>query len=234
MKLVDEGTSVHIKGESITPIGVKSNHLSNDNAVEPDAIIFATDWLPFHNALFSDELAVELGLPVSPETLSLEDAAYWYNQDLAAESEVSRLYPALRKASFSPRPCIRTPRRLFRTLVPSAFAAAGDRSPAFVGLVSNNQVVTHAKISGLWAAAYLDGRLDAATAPVSRTLAGRERMCADVARMSVFMRRRYLGRKAVPDAAMEIQDYTDRMMCDLDLRGDWKRARAAARGWLEW
>lgn len=36
-------------------------------------------------------------------------------------------------------------------------------------------------------------------------------MDADVATMNAFMEKRYLGRKEVPDAAMKIQDYTDRM-----------------------
>lgn len=62
-------------------------------------------------------------------------------------------------------------------------------------------------------------------------LANRDKMGADVATMNAFMEKRYLGRKEVPDAAMEIQDYTDRMMRDMGLRVDRKRMRAPKSWW---
>lgn len=106
-----------------------------------------------------------------------------------------------------------------------------DYSLAFVGLVANNQVSTHAEISALWAVAYLTGKL--AEAPVGATLDDRAGMDVDVAAMTTFMDRRYLGRKEIPDAAMEIQDYVDLMMRDMGLRADRKRL-GGEDGWWGW
>ena len=119
-----------------------------------------------------------------------------------------------------------TPWRLFRTIASTKLAAAHDYSLAFVGLVSNNQVANHAEISGLWAVAYLEGKL--ANRPVGSVLDDKLKMDTDVAEMTTFMARRYLGRKDIPDAAMEIQDYTDVMMRDMGLRVDRKRLNTPA------
>ena len=103
-------------------------------------------------------------------------------------------------------------------------AAARDYSLAFVGLVLNNQVSTHAEISALWTVAYLTGKLT--DTPVGALLGDEERMNVDIAAMTTFRGRRYLGRKEISDVAMEIQDHVDLMMRDIGLRADRKRMKA--------
>ena len=159
-------------------------------------------------------------MPIPLDQEALADASYWRKLESAADEIVLRLYPKLNDPPFPPRPSITTPWRLFRTMVPTSLAAAHDYSLVFVGFLSNNQVSTHAEISSLWAVAFLEGQL---SEDAAKMLNSKERMDMDVATMTTFMARRYLGRKEVPNAAMEIQDYTDLMMRDLGLRTDRKR-----------
>ncbi|MCJ1283792.1 hypothetical protein MMC26_003123 [Xylographa opegraphella] len=143
---------------------------------------------------------------------------------MAAEKTVLDLYPALRDPPRQPPPRKTTSYRLFRTMVSPKLAAAHGYSLIFIGLVSNNQVSMHAEISALWAIAYLTGKL--AQAPVGVLLDDAGKMNVDVAAMTTFMKKRYLGRKDIPDAAMEIQDYVDLMMRDMGLRADRKSMKA--------
>lgn len=226
---MDDGVLVHIMRESIMSMDKMSVHLSNDQTIQSDAIIFATGWVPSHNCLFDQDSAAELGLPIPLNTETPADASYWQNLQASANRMVLHLYPKLQNPPFQPPPKKTTPWRLFRTMVSPKLAAAHDYSLAFVGLISNNQVSTHAEISALWAVAYLEGKLSHGT--VGRLLDDKLKMDVDVAAMTTFMARRYLGRKEVPDAAMEIQDYTDQMMRDLGLRADRKRMRMPA-GWF--
>ena len=225
MKLVDDGTLVHIFRESIVSMIGTFIHLSDNQTIESDAVIFATGWNPSPSSFFDLNTTAELGLPVPLAEEDPADAAYWRELQAGAEETVFELYPVLRNPPRKPAPRSKTVYRLFRTMVPPKLAAINDNSLAFVGLVSNNQVSTHAEISALWAVAYLQGKLN--DAPVGRMLEDQRKMDIDVASMTTFMERRYLGRKDVPDAAMEIQDYVDLLIRDLGLRADRKRMKAA-------
>ena len=199
-------------------------HISDGQIIEADAILFATGWSPIHSALFGPKTAAELRLPIPLFEENPADALYWRNLQVAADRTVLDLYPVLRDPPQQPPARTTTPYRLFRTLVSPKLTAAGGYSLAFVGLVSNNQVSTHAEISGLWAVAYLAGKLS--NTPIGALLDDEGKMNVDVAAMTAFMERRYLGRKEVPDVAMEIQDYVDLMMRDMGLRTDRKRMEA--------
>ena len=226
MKLVDDGTLIHIFRESIVSMSENSIQISDGQAIEADAVVFATGWSPSHSALFDPNTAVELGLPIALPEEDPAEASYWRELQVAADKTVLDLYPVLRDPPRQPPQSKTTPYRLFRTIVSPKLAAVHDYSLAFVGLVSNNQVSTHAEISALWAVAYLAGKLT--DAPVGPMLDDQRKMDVDIAAMTTFMERRYLGRKEVPDAAMEIQDYVDLMMRDMGLRVDRKRMNAPA------
>ena len=222
MRLVEEGKLIHILRESITSMSGTSLQLSNHETIQSDAVVFATGWIPSHSPLFDQDTAASLGLPIPLDQEAPAEASYWKKLESAADKIVLRLYPKLKDPPFPPRPSVTSPWRLFRTMAPTSLAAAHDYSLVFVGLISNNQVSTHAEISGLWAVAYLEGQL---SGDAANMLNSKQEMDMDVATMTTFMARRYLGRKEVPDAAMEIQDYTDLMMRDLGLRTDRKRLK---------
>ncbi|MCJ1386955.1 hypothetical protein MMC17_010084 [Xylographa soralifera] len=224
MKLVDDGSLIHIFRESIVSMSENSIYISDGQVIEADAVVFATGWSSTHSALFDQKTAAELGLPIPLVEENPAEASHWRELQKAAEKTVLDLYPVLRDPPRQPPPRKTSPYRLFRTMVSPKLAAAHDYSLAFVGLVSNNQVSTHAEISALWTVAYLTDKLT--DAPVGALLDDAEKMNVDVAAMTTFMEKRYLGRKDIPDVAMEIQDYVDLMMRDMGLRADRKRMKA--------
>ena len=230
MKLVEEGKRVHIMRKNIFSMNGSCVYLTNNEAIESDAVVYATGWKPSHSSLFDERTSAELGLPIPVDRQMPADASYWQRAEAAADQMVLKLYPILRQAPFSPPPSTMTPWRLFRKIAPAKLAVAHDYSIAFVSLVSNNQVANYAEISGLWAVAYLEGKLT--NSPADSVLGDKLKMDNYVAEMTNFMARRYLGRKDVPDAAMEIQDCTDVMMQDMGLRVDRKRLNTKA-GLLE-
>ena len=224
LKLVDDGKLIHIVRETIVLMSEKDVHLSNGQSIAADAVVFATGWAPSHSTLFDLKTAAELGLPIPLSAEDPVEASYWQRLRVAADKKVLALYPVLESPPRQPPARRTTQYRLFRTIVSPKLAAAHDNSLAFLGLVSNNQVSNYAEISALWAVAYLTGKLF--RTPAGAMLNDEERMKVDVATMTTFMERRYLGRKDIPDAAMEIQDYVDLMMRDMSLRVDRKRMKA--------
>ena len=108
-------------------------------------------------------------------------------------------------------------------MVPPALAARHDRSLAVLGMPLNTQTVTYADISTLWAVAYLDDRLPdhAARSPIG----DRAGMDADIAAAAAFAARRYGTRsRGLLKASLEIMDWMDRLLRDLGLPPDRKRA----------
>ena len=131
----------------------------------------------------------------------------------------------------SPGPALSSPAQTvtpWRLVVSRKLA---DYTLAFVSLIFNNQVSTHAEVSALWAVGYLEGKLP--SQHVGALLRDQRQMDADVTVMNTFMARRYLGPKEVLDAAREIHDHIDTMMMDLGLQTDRNRMRMAP-GWTDY
>ena len=99
MKLMDDGTLIHIFRESIVSMSEKSIYISDGQTIEADAIVFVTGWSPTYSAIFDKKTAAELGLPIALSEEDPVEASYWRELQVAADKTVLDLYPVLRDPS---------------------------------------------------------------------------------------------------------------------------------------
>lgn len=76
LDVVDEGWLVREAHISIKSMKGNSLRLSNGSSIYVDTVIFATGWRPAHSGILDSSLRLELGLPVSPDSLSDHEKTY--------------------------------------------------------------------------------------------------------------------------------------------------------------
>ncbi|KAI7160953.1 hypothetical protein KC349_g3203 [Hortaea werneckii] len=177
VKVVREDIS-HLDGDSIVLRDAASSR------VAADVLICATGWKLAH-PYYSESLAAELGLPVRNHLLDPATKTHWLKMEQQAEPEVLKRFPLLdsewaRNQSAFPRytETTETPFRLWKSMVPPS-----DLSLVFLGKLMLGNHFRDAEIQSLFACAVVDGRAK---------LPDRPTMEYDIARKTVWCRRRYL------------------------------------------
>ena len=175
-----------------------------------------TGWLP-HSQLFPTPVALDLGLPTAIAESTPEETAGWEKLEDGGDRSILARFPLLRHppAHFKTRP-LYTPCRLYRAMVP--VVDIEDHSIIFLGklVVGNN--FRAAEVQGLWAVAYLDGRI-----PLQR-----QAMELEIGETVAWCRRRYLSKGDLGSwFYFDTLDYTDMLLEQLGLRSH------RSRGWLK-
>ncbi|KAF2817310.1 FAD/NAD(P)-binding domain-containing protein [Mytilinidion resinicola] len=203
-----KNVTVHRAGlKSMTKEGII---LDNDEVLEADAVVFCTGWRPSTD-YFSDQDALDLGLPVHPESEDPEVAKYWTQLLEEADEEMVKIFPHM---ADGPRPEFvkdATQFRLYREILFPKLLAQGDRSIAFAGFVSSSQTAFNAEIMALWAVAWLEWLMPKSNLPTESM------MDKEVARTTAWMGRRYRSGIRAPEIVFESQSYFDVLVADLGL-----------------
>jgi len=228
------------KGEFIARFNRNSVLLNNGTTLNCSAVVFASGWERTQTKLFPATELPSLGLPIPLSQQPPDYEKHWSILDAAADEKVCSIFPFLQNPpplQFQ-RQNPTTPFRLYRYIVPPAQAAAGDRSLAFLGCLSNIRNPTFAEVSALWATAYL---LDLLPAPINEVLADLPEMETQISEVNAWERRRYRDKASrYPVGGLEIQDFIDVLMRDLGLdperkRGMGPRGLLGLRAWVrEW
>ena len=158
---VRDGTiKIHIA--DITNLSHKTVHLSDNTAIQGDALICSTGWEHRPSINFLPEgLDERLGLPYSskfPEDVLVDKA----------DNEILARFPRLasqpvRDDKYKPLKCDESakvhnrPYRLYRFMVPAAYI--NDRSIGFAGMIMSVHTTTCAQAQALWLTAYFSGGL---------------------------------------------------------------------------
>jgi hypothetical protein len=110
--------------EDITKISGNTIVMPFD-AVSPDAIICATGWQPSYHKFLDQDLARNLGLPVTPpeperRSANAVDHGKWFELEQAADDEICRRFPRLQKSPLHHRSTTtQSPFRLYKYMVPT-------------------------------------------------------------------------------------------------------------------
>ncbi|OCK83967.1 FAD/NAD(P)-binding domain-containing protein [Lepidopterella palustris CBS 459.81] len=159
-----KGEKITLHRASIAGMSSQGIVLDNGDNVDTDAVVFATGWRSSID-FFSDEEAVELGVPIQPETQSVEMQKHWTRLQEEADEEIVGTFPQLRKF---PRPGFEpdtTQFRMYRQILSPRLLAQGDRSISFVGFVSNSQTAFCSELLALWAVAWMEGLYSQSSLP---------------------------------------------------------------------
>ena len=231
MEMVDKGERIDIHRASIASFNSNSVVLNNGTILNCSAVVFASGWERTQTKIFPPSQLSTLGLQFPLSEQSPDYEKHWSALDITADEKVCSIFPFLRHPPpvFFQRANPTTPFRLYRYIVPPNLAAAGDRSLAFVGCLSNIRNPSFAEISALWAAAYL---LDLMPNSVNEVLADQAAMETQISEVNAWERRRYRDKASrYPVGGLEIQDFMDVLMRDLGLEPERKRG-TGARGLL--
>ncbi|KAJ6256440.1 hypothetical protein Dda_8941 [Drechslerella dactyloides] len=141
---------VKLEGEEVT--------LASGDSFQTDAVIFATGWKA-SVSLFSDNLELEMQLGLPSTSYTDEYSKKWKELEDEADKRVYSENPILRDAPAPPKipPQESGPFRLYHYAVPTNFA---DRSIVFLGVAPTPGTSPSGMVMGLWAAAYMTGKLD--------------------------------------------------------------------------
>ena len=231
LRLVDEEKFIHVNRAHLVSAKGHSVTLNTGAVIETDAIVWCTGWGISNYALFSSDLANELGLPVKVDELPSSERSYWAALDTEAGDRLLKSYCILRSPPVKPASNVPiTTFRLFRYIIPPKLAARGDNSIVVIGNYANGQIQLTAGVVSLFAIAYLEDMLPPATKSLLRNT---EAMHKDIAHVDAFRRKRYLGFVPYRLSVSEWSEYVDQTMADLGLRADRKRLRTS-KGWRGW
>jgi dimethylaniline monooxygenase (N-oxide forming) len=179
--------NINFSREGITKISGNTIVMPFDT-VSPDVIICGTDWQPSYNKFLDQDLAGNLGLPVTlpePEfrSANVADHVKWFELEQAADDEICRRFPRLQKPPKHHRSTTtQSPFRLYKYIVPTD---PNMRGTVFLGHIVIGNNFRAAECQALWAVAYLDRQL---------SLPCKEDMGGEVAMSIAWCRRRYLSK----------------------------------------
>ncbi|KAK4221926.1 cofactor FMO1 enzyme is FAD [Podospora fimiseda] len=200
---VRQGTIERFEGDNLVV-------LDNGERVSADMVILATGWNPpSGHFIFSDEDALRFGLP-SANSFSNEKKAKWEGLRSEQDERVKKELPLLSESPNHGRKDV-TPRveddfHLYRFVVPAEADPEVERSLAYIGFLRTAGAPIVYEAQALWAAAYLQGRLD---------VPGPEERARDTAKAVAWARRRYLCGYKVPFALFDFMSYVDVLYNDL-------------------
>jgi dimethylaniline monooxygenase (N-oxide forming) len=223
-----ERIKVHVgELDHISPSGVVilKTPSSPDSSTEKedintDAMIWCTGFQP-STSFFSPSDALSLGLPITVDSEPVEPKTRWNDLLAAADIELLKKFPALKKWPLQAPKGGTTNYRMYRQVLPPSCIDADDHSIAFVGFVSNSQTAFASELTGLYGVAWLESLLQRSDFP------SKEEMDWDVAKTHAWMARRYGARgHSLPEIALEIQTFFDVLVGDLGgdvmRKGGWR------------
>lgn len=202
--------------EDITQISGNTIFMPFD-AVSLDVIICATGWQPSYRKFLDQDLARNLGLPVTlpePERrpASAADHVKWFELEQAADDEICRRFPRLQKPPLRHRSTTQSPFRLYKYMVPTDPKMRGI---VFLGHIVIGNNFRAAECQALWA---VDGQL---------SLPSKEDMEKEVAMSIAWCRRRYRSKGELGHwLYFDLLPYTDALLQQLGLESHRKKGRA--------
>ncbi|KAI0468798.1 FAD/NAD(P)-binding domain-containing protein [Xylaria cf. heliscus] len=189
-------------------------NLKNGISLQSDMVIACTGFDKPHSP-FGPDLRHTLGLSYDDS-----DSSRWALLDEAAEKKVDALLPVLKQnplAHLKPTaPKVRShgPTRHYRAILPLKLAAKNDRSICFLGQIHSIFTPTTNELGALWAAAYLQGKLE---------LPSLDDMEMEVATFHAWERKRYLEMGLKNSyCILDFLSYIDTLARDLGIKSSRK------------
>ncbi|KAJ8107958.1 hypothetical protein ONZ43_g6571 [Nemania bipapillata] len=189
-------------------------NLKNGISLQSDMVIACTGFGKPHGP-FNTELRNALGLSYDDA-----DSDKWALLDEEAERKVDALLPVLKEnplahlKSTTPKVRSHGPTRHYRAILPLKLAAQNDRSICFLGQIHSIFTPTTNEFSALWAAAYLQGKLDVPSI---------DEMEKEVAVFHAWERKRYLEIGAKNSyCILDFLSYIDTLAGDLGIKSSRK------------
>ncbi|KAK3994451.1 cofactor FMO1 enzyme is FAD, partial [Cladorrhinum sp. PSN332] len=210
-KEIHEGKKVTVRQGAIGRLGDgNAVVLENGETISADMVILATGWNPpSGHAIFSDEDALRFGLP-SPKSFPPKTRVKWDNLRREGDEDVKASLPILSTSPSAEHrrgvPRVEDDFHLYRFIVPAEADPETERSLAYIGFLRTAGAPIVYEAQALWAAAYLQGRLD---------VPGPEERERNTARAIAWARRRYLCGYKVPFALFDFMSYVDVLYNDL-------------------
>ncbi|KAL8916063.1 MAG: hypothetical protein Q9208_008717 [Pyrenodesmia sp. 3 TL-2023] len=147
--------NVQIYHEDIETLDTGVVRLMDGQEIPADVILCGTGWTPSLGFFDHDQLA-KLGLPQPIGSYPSEQAGMWKELEEEADRTVLDRFPILAKPPDHYREPIKiTPYRLYNSIAPLL-----DRSVAIVGHVLIANYFHLSEYQGIWATAYLDGKVN--------------------------------------------------------------------------
>ena len=183
-----------------------------EETISSDVIVCGTGWLPSYHSFLNEDLAQDLGLPVTLPTqvgkLSNLEYDRWSTLEQMADTEMCRRFPRLQSPPpHFTRTSAQSPFRLYKYMVPISPEMQGI---VFLGHIVIGNNFRAAECQALWAVAYLDGHL---------SLPSEEDMRREVAMSVAWCRRRYLSKGTLGHwLYFDLVPYTDALLKQLGLK----------------
>ena len=226
-------SKLRVRKATVTHLSSAGVHFADGQVLRADAIAYATGWEK-SSSFFYMETTLDLGLPVKLSEEPTATTVAWSRLHTAAEKKVKSTLPELTNPpEFNlPKPT-KTPYRLYRNVIPANFAAHGDRSIAFTGMLITSQTVIFAELSSLYAVAYMENLIPS-------PLPSLEQMNEEIALSNAWTASRYGYRGVREPLNLSEQTYFDILCRDLGITSHRKRGSRGffrldrwAKEWLE-
>lgn len=211
-------TRVHVYRQDVDRLTGHNIVLQDEEVENVDAIICATGWRPSYENFFDDNLAADLGLPVSKRGRVKNGAEpRWDSADALAEIEIARLFPRLQHPPpHHVKPATHSPFRLYRNMIPTHVEKY--TGIVFLGHIAVGNNFRAAEVQALWAVAYLSQLVN---------LPAQAAMETNVALALAWCRKRYLSKGVLGHWLFyDLVPYTDTLLEDIEL------TTHKGKGWL--
>jgi dimethylaniline monooxygenase (N-oxide forming) len=227
-----DGSKLKVHKDTVTHLSHNGVHLATGYTIDAQAVVYATGWQK-SGPLFDANTTVELGLPIKLSHEPPANAKLWSYLHDKADSRVKDILPELKNPpNFGLTAPTTTPYRLYRNVIPPAFAARGDRSIAFTGMLVTSQTIVFSELSALYAVAYMENLLPSQLPSLGS-------MNEDIAFINAWTKARYGHRGVREPLNLTEQTYFDVLCKDLGIQWHRKKGSRAlfgidrlAREWL--
>jgi dimethylaniline monooxygenase (N-oxide forming) len=225
-------SKLKVHKDTVTDLSRNGVHLATGYTIDAQAVVYATGWQK-SSPLFDADTTVELGLPIQLSHEPPANAKLWSYLHDKADSRVKSILPELKNPpEFGLTAPTTTPYRLYRNVIPPAFAARGDRSIVFTGMLVTSQTIVYSELSALYAVAYMENILPS-------PLPSLDSMNEDIAFNNAWTKARYGYRGVREPLNLTEQTYFDVLCKDLGIQSRRKKGSRAlfgidrlAREWL--
>ena len=220
-------TKVKVQRETVTHLSAAGVHLADGKVIKADAVAYATGWEK-SSSFFDEGMTIDLGLPIELSKEPTSIAERWTALHGVADARVkSNLPELLDPPEFNLPKATKTPYRLYRNVIPPNFAARGDKSIAFTGMLVTSQTVSFAELSSLYAVAYMEDLIPSALPTL-------QQMDEEIALSNAWTKARYGYRGVKEPLNLSEQTFFDVLCQDLGIKSHRKRGRRRYLGLDRW